>query len=168
MSRIWKFGDDVDTDQILPGRYAPYMTDEAELARYAFIEHRPEFCRLAQKSDVIVAGKNFGCGSSREYAPRSLQKCGIAAIIARDFARIFYRNALNLGLPLFEADIASQVEDGAEVELDVEEGVLRAGGREFRLPPPPEFVRQVWATGGIVSYFRQHGHFPGAAWMADS
>jgi len=163
MPRIWKFGDDVDTDQILPGRYAPYMTSESELARYAFIEHRPEFSRLVQEGDVIVGGKNFGCGSSREYAPRALQKCGVAAIVARDFARIFYRNALNLGLPLFEADIASQVEDSAEMELDVEARLLRVGGREFLLPPPPEFVRQIWAAGGIVNYFRQYRHFPGEA-----
>jgi len=161
MPRIWKFGDDVDTDQILPGRYAPYMTGESELARYAFIEYRPEFPRLVQKGDVIVAGKNFGCGSSREYAPRALKRCGVAAIIARNFARIFYRNGLNLGLPLFEADIASQVEDGAEVEVDVEAGILRVGGRKFLLPPPPKFVRQIWAAGGIVNYFRQHRHFPG-------
>jgi len=161
MPRIWKFGDDVDTDQILPGRYAPYMTSESELARYAFIEHRPEFSGSVQEGDVIVAGKNFGCGSSREYAPRALQKCGVVAIIARGFARIFYRNALNLGLLLFEADIASQLEDGAEVELDMEAAVLRAGEREFRLPSPPDFVRQIWATGGIVNYFRQHKRFPG-------
>ncbi len=87
----------------------------------------------------------------------------MAAIIARDYARIFYRNALNLGLPLFEADIAGQVEDNAEVEFDVEAGVLRVGEREFQLPPPPEFVRQVWATGGIVNYYRKYRHFPGEA-----
>jgi len=161
MPHIWKFGDDIDTDQILPGRYAPYMTSEAELVRYAFIEHRPEFPKTVQQGDVIVAGKNFGCGSSREYAPRALKKCGVAAIIARDFARIFYRNALNLGLPLFEADIAEQVEDGAPVELDVAAGVLRADGREFQLPAPPEFVRQIWTAGGIVNYFREHRRFPG-------
>ena len=163
MPRIWRFGDDIDTDQILPGRYAPYMTSESELARYAFVEYRPEFSRLVHQDDVIVAGKNFGCGSSREYAPRALQKCGVAAIIAPGFARIFYRNALNLGLPLFEADIATQVEDGSEVELDVATGVLRVGEREFRLPPPPEFVRQIWAAGGIVDYYRQYRRFPGEA-----
>ena len=167
MPRLWKFGDDVDTDQILPGRYAPYMTSESELARYAFIEYRPEFSRLVRRGDVIVAGKNFGCGSSREYAPRALQKCGVAAIIARDFARIFYRNALNLGLLLFEADIAGQVEDGAEVELDVEVGVLRVGASALLLPPSPEFVRQIWATGGIVNYFRQYRRFPGETYDLD-
>lgn len=163
MPRIWVFGDDVDTDQILPGRYAPYMTSESELVHHAFIEHRPEFSRSVQEGDVIVAGKNFGCGSSREYAPRALKKCGVAAIIARDFARIFYRNALNLGLPLFEDDIVTEVEDGARVELDLEAGVFRSGEREFRLSSPPEFVRQIWATGGIVNYFRQYRCFPGEA-----
>jgi len=161
MARIWRLGDDIDTDQILPGRYAPYMTSESEFVRYAFIEHRPEFARLVGPGDVIVAGKNFGCGSSREYAPRALQKCGVAAIIARDFARIFYRNALNLGLPLFEADLTAQVSDGAEADLGVGMRVLRVGEQEFHLPRPPEFVRQIWATDGIVNYFRKHGHFPG-------
>ena len=161
MPRIWKFGDNVDTDQILPGRYAPYMTSESALTNYAFIEYRPEFAVQIQKGDVIVAGKNFGCGSSREYAPRALKRCGVAAIVACGFARIFYRNALNLGLPLFEADIVTQVEDGAEVELDVGTGVLRSEGREFPLPSPPEFVRQIWATDGIVDYFRQYRRFPG-------
>jgi methanogen homoaconitase small subunit len=161
MSRIWKFGDDIDTDQILPGRYAPYMTSEEELPHYAFIEHRPEFAKLVEEGDIIVAGKNFGCGSSREYAPRALKRCGVAAIIARGFARIFYRNALNLGLPLFEADIVSRVQDGDEVELDVASGILRADGEEIELPPPPEFVRQIWATDGVVNYFRVYRRFPG-------
>jgi methanogen homoaconitase small subunit len=161
MPRIWRFGDDIDTDQILPGRYAPYMTSEEELPHYAFIEHRPEFAKLVEKGDIIIAGKNFGCGSSREYAPRALTRCGVAAIIARDFARIFYRNALNLGLPLFEADIVSQVQDGAEVELDVGAGALRTGGREIELPSPPEFVRQIWATEGVVNYYRTYRRFPG-------
>jgi methanogen homoaconitase small subunit len=161
MPRIWKFGDDVDTDQILPGRYAPYMTSESEFIRYTFIEHRPEFARLVRAGDIVVAGKNFGCGSSREYAPRALKRCGVAAIIARDYARIFYRNALNLGLPLFEADLAPQLADGTEVELHVQTGVLRAGEQEFQLPRPPEFVHQIWDTDGIVDFFRLHKRFPG-------
>jgi methanogen homoaconitase small subunit len=161
MPRVWRFGDDVDTDQILPGRYAPYMTSESEFIRYTFIEHRPEFASSVGEGDVIVAGKNFGCGSSREYAPRALKKCGVAAIIARGYARIFYRNALNLGLPLFEADLDAQVVDGSQVELDVRTGVVRLDEREFSLPRPPEFVRQIWETDGIVDYFRRNRRFPG-------
>jgi methanogen homoaconitase small subunit len=137
------------------------MTSESEFIRYTFIEHRPEFARLVRAGDIVVAGKNFGCGSSREYAPRALKRCGVAAIIARDYARIFYRNALNLGLPLFEADLAPHLADGTEAELHVQTGVLRAGEQEFQLPHPPEFVRQIWATDGIVGFFRLHRRFPG-------
>ncbi len=162
MPRVWKFGDDVDTDQIVPGRYSPYMTAESELARYAFVEHRPEFAGEVQPGDVIVAGRNFGCGSSREYAPRALKKCGVAAIIAPSFARIFFRNALNLGLPLFEdAPVAGALADGDEVALDVATGTLRAGDRAFTLRRPPRFVRDIWQEGTIVEYYRKHGRFPG-------
>ena len=161
MSRAWVFGTDIDTDQIIPGRYSPYMTSEDELAKYAFIEHRPEFAAQVQPGDVIIAGRNFGCGSSREYAPRSLQKCGIAAIIAPSFARIFFRNAVNLGIPLFQADLVDRVVDGEQVSLDLQASLLRTENGTFALPHPPEFVQQVQREGGIVAYYRRHGHFPG-------
>jgi methanogen homoaconitase small subunit len=113
--------------------------------------------------DIIVAGRNFGCGSSREYAPQALKLVELGAIIAPSFARIFYRNALNLGLPLFEADL-SWLADGAEVQLDIERSLLMtAGGDVVQLPAPPAWVREVWQAGGIVPYFRQHGRFPGEA-----
>jgi len=161
MARIWLFGANVDTDQIVPGRYAPYMTSEAELGRYPFIEARPEFSREARPGDVIVAGANFGCGSSREYAPRALVAVGIAAIIAPSFARIFYRNALNLGLPLFEADLSGSVRDGEVVSLDLGAAVLtRDNGMQFHLPLPAEWVLRVWAEGGIVAFYRKHGRLP--------
>ena len=137
MSRVWLFGQDIDTDQIIPGRYSPYMTSEESLAKYAFIEHRPEFASNVQPGDVIVAGKNFGCGSSREYAPRALLKCGIAAIIAPSFARIFFRNAVNLGIPLFEADLTGQVTEDEQVTLDVEASLLRTDHGVIELPAPP-------------------------------
>ncbi|MBI4757634.1 MAG: homoaconitate hydratase [Chloroflexi bacterium] len=162
MGKVWKFGDDVDTDQILPGRYAPYMTGEAALARHAFIEYRPEFARAVRAGDIILAGRNFGCGSSREYAPLALKRCGIAAIVARSFARIFFRNALNLGIPLFESETAAQeIADGQEVELDVAQGILVAGERAFPLRPPPAFVCEILHQGGLVEYYRKHGRFPG-------
>ena len=162
MSRVWRFGADVNTDQIVPGRFAPYMTSEADLRKYPFIEARPEFAPGVRPGDLILAGRNFGCGSSREYAPQALKLVGVGAIIAPLFARIFYRNALNLGLPLFEADLP-WLADGAEVELDVERGLLQVGERTVQLPAPPAFVREVWTAGGIVPYFRQYGRFPGAA-----
>jgi len=161
MNRIWRFGDDIDTDQIIPGRYSPYMTSEADLATYAFIERRPDFAPNVRPGDVIVAGKNFGCGSSREYAPRALEKCGIAAIIAPSFARIFFRNAINLGIPLFEVDLTAVLEDGQAARLDLDNAQLITGGRAIPLPRPPAFVADIRAAGGIVAYVQQHGRFPG-------
>lgn len=161
MNRIWLFGEDIDTDQIIPGRYSPYMTSEDALAEYAFIERRPEFAPNVRPGDVIVAGKNFGCGSSREYAPRALQKCGIAAIIAPSFARIFFRNAVNLGIPLFEADLTGDVADGDAATLDLESAQLVTSRGTFDLPRPPLFVQQIQAEGGIVAYYRRYQRFPG-------
>jgi homoaconitase small subunit (EC 4.2.1.36) len=163
MARVWLFGSDVNTDQIVPGRYAPYMLkDESELRRYPFIEHRPDFASNVRPGDIIVAGKNFGCGSSREYAPLALRMVGIGAIIAPLFARIFFRNALNLGIPCFTADLTGELADGDEVELDLEQGhITTADGRVIHLPPPPLFLREVWAAGGIVPFYRQYGRFPG-------
>lgn len=161
MNRIWLFGPDIDTDQIIPGRYSPYMTSEDELAKHAFIERRPDFAPNVRPGDVIVAGKNFGCGSSREYAPRALQKCGVAAIIAPSFARIFFRNAINLGIPLFEADLTGVVADGEQATLDLANSRLVTTRGTFDLPRPPEFVLQIQAKGGIVAYYRKYGRFPG-------
>lgn len=162
MARVWLFGEDVDTDQIVPGRYAPYMTSEEELPKHAFIEARPEFAREVRPGDVIVAGANFGCGSSREYAPKALKLCGIGAIIAPSFARIFFRNALNLGIPLFEADLTAVLRDGQEVTLDIERYVVVTdAGQEYPLKPPPDFVREIWEAGSTVEYFRRYGRLPG-------
>jgi methanogen homoaconitase small subunit len=160
MARIWLFGDNVDTDQIVPGRYAPYMNSEAELGKYPFIEARPEFAKQVKPGDVIVAGSNFGCGSSREYAPRALKVVGIAAIIAPSFARIFFRNTLNLGMPLFEADLTVRVQDGEVVTFDLAAPALITATERIALPPPPEWIRRTWAEGGIVEYFRRHGKLP--------
>lgn len=165
MATIWRFGVDVNTDQIVPGRYAPYMTSETELPAFAFVEARPEFARTVRPGDIIVAGRNFGCGSSREYAPLALKLLGLGAIIAPSFARIFYRNALNLGLPLFEADL-EELEDGETATLDRDRGVLVTRRGAVALPPPPAWMREVWETGGIVPYFRRHGRFPGQGGVA--
>ncbi|MFV9507640.1 MAG: homoaconitate hydratase [Oscillochloridaceae bacterium umkhey_bin13] len=165
MARVWIFGQDINTDQIVPGRYAPYMLkQEADLRKYPFVEHRPEFASTVRPGDLIVAGNNFGCGSSREYAPLALRMVGIGAIVAPLFARIFFRNALNLGIPCFSADLTSQLHDGQEVELNLEAGLITtASGQTIQLPAPPAFLREVWAAGGIVPFYRQHGRFPGEA-----
>ena len=159
--RVWRFGADIDTDQIIPGRYSPYMTSEEDLAQYAFIERRPAFASEVRPGDLIVAGKNFGCGSSREYAPRALKKCGIAAIIAPSFARIFFRNAINLGIPLFEADLTSEVSDGDRVSLNLEDARLMTDKGPLDLPQPPAFVRQIQREGGIVPFYQRYRRFPG-------
>lgn len=162
MARVWKFGSDVDTDQIVPGRYAPYMRPNAELGEAAFIEARPEFAALAQPGDIIVALENFGCGSSREYAAEALRRRQVGAIIACSFARIFFRNALNLGIPLFTSpEIAQALQDGDQVDMDIERGLLHSGDRIHYLPELPQFARQILKAGGIVPYVRTHNCFPG-------
>jgi len=162
MARVWLFGPNVNTDQIVPGRYAPYMLKEESLLRnYPFVEARPEFAGTVQPGDLIVAGPNFGCGSSREYAPLALKMVGVGAIIAPLFARIFYRNALNLGIPCFEADLTTTLHDGQQVEFERASGRLLVEGTGVQLPAPPLFLQEVWDAGGIVPYYKQHGHFPG-------
>ena len=163
MARVWLFGADVNTDQIVPGRYAPYMLkNEEDLRKYPFIEARPDFAPNVERGDLIVAGKNFGCGSSREYAPLALKLVGVGAVVAPLFARIFFRNALNLGIPCFTADLTGVLRDGQQVELNVEQGlIITEEGERIALPPPPEFLREVWSAGGIVPFYRQYGRFPG-------
>lgn len=164
MARIWKFGTDVNTDQIVPGRYAPYMLkSEEELRKYPFVEARPEFAGTVQAGDLLIAGRNFGCGSSREYAPLALRMVGVGAIIAPLFARIFYRNALNLGIPLFEADLTNELADGQHVTFEPATGRIITAERTIQLPPPPVWMQEVWDAGGIVPYYKQHGRFPGQA-----
>lgn len=164
MSRVWKFGADVDTDQMVPGRFAPYMRPNHDVADAAFIEARPDFNREAVAGDVIVAGANFGCGSSREYAPLALKRRGISAIIAPSFARIFFRNAVNLGLPLFVApDLVTQLQEGDQVGVDLNTYRLTREDQTFELPPLPDFARAIVEAGGIVAYVREHGGFPEVA-----
>lgn len=163
MANVWIFGNDVNTDQIVPGRYAPYMLkNEEDLRRYPFVEARPDFAPHVQPGDLIVAGPNFGCGSSREYAPLALKLVGIGAVVAPLFARIFFRNALNLGIPCFTADLTTTLQDGQNVELNITEGVIiTETGTRINLPAPSSFQRDVWAAGGIVPYYRKYGRFPG-------
>ena len=165
MARIWKFGKDVDTDQIVPGRYAPYMLKEGQDVKdYAFCEARPDFAADAQPGDIIVADENFGCGSSREYAPEALRRREIGGIIAPSFARIFFRNAINLGIPLFESQEAhGLVEDGEEATLDLANNQLQTAGATLELPSLPAFAQEIMQAGGIVPYVRENGRFPGEA-----
>jgi methanogen homoaconitase small subunit len=162
MPRVWKFGDDVDTDQIVPGRFAPYMRPDADVGDAAFIEARPDFTRMAKPGDVIVAQENFGCGSSREYAVEALVRRKVGAIIAHSFARIFYRNALNLGIPLYESVlIVAALQDGDNVTVDIPGNNLRVGKERFSLPDLPPFAFALLDAGGIIPYVKIHGRFPG-------
>ncbi len=164
MTRIWKFGADVDTDQIVPGRYSPSMRPDADVGTAAFIEARPDFNKNAQPGDVIVALENFGCGSSREYAVEALKHRQVGAIIALSYARIFFRNCLNLGIPLYEApEIVAGLQDGDEITLDIPGNRIIASAKVYTLPVLPQFAREILDEGGIVPYVKKYGRFPGEA-----
>src|SRR5919202_1476257 len=161
MARVWKFGDDPDTDQILPGRYAPFMTGQDKFHAYAFHDARPEFATSVRRGDVLVGGENFGCGSSREYAIAALKVHGIGAVVAKSFARIFFRNCVNLGIPVLEsADAWSLVQDGDEVTLDLAGGALALPRGASTLRPLPPFAPDILSAGGAVASHREHGAFP--------
>ena len=162
MPRIWKFGDSINTDDILPGKYAPFMVGEDKFHTYAFAHLRPDFAPNFRPGDLLVAGRNTGLGSSREYAPEALRKLGLRAIIAKSYARIFYRNLVNLGIMPFEApEVVDALHDGEEVELEFASGLLRRGTETFRLSPPPDFLLEALKEGSILEYYKKHGRFPG-------
>jgi methanogen homoaconitase small subunit len=163
MARVWIFPDSVNTDDILPGKYAPFMVGEDVFQRYAFAHFRPDFAANVQPGDLLVGGRNWGLGSSREYAPLALRKLKVGAIVAKSYARIHYRNLLNLGIPAFEhPDAADRLEDGEEVSFDLESGrIVRASGELIQLPPPPEFLREALREGSILEFYKKHGRFPG-------
>lgn len=155
--RAWKYGRNVNTDVIIPGRYCN-LSDPRELAKHCMEDLDPDFVHKISPGDLIVAGSNFGCGSSREVAPISLKAAGIAAIIAPSFARIFYRNAINIGLPIFECPEAYEgIEEGHEVEIDPRSGVIHnlTTGASFRAAPFPEFMQKIMARGGLLGYVEE-------------
>ncbi|MEA3488620.1 MAG: 3-isopropylmalate dehydratase small subunit [Euryarchaeota archaeon] len=155
-AKTWKFGDNVDTDQIIP---AEYLTtgDAKKLAAHAFTKVRPEFATEVHEGDVIVAADNFGCGSSREHAPRALIGAGISCVIAKSFARIFFRNSINIGLPLVEADVFDRIEERDEVEVSFDEGLIknRTKGEEYKYNPLPEFMQKLLDSGGLIPYIKR-------------
>jgi len=140
------------------------MRPDADVGDAAFIEARPDFNKEARPGDVIVALENFGCGSSREYAVEALKRRQVGAIIALSYARIFFRNALNLGIPLYESpEIVSSLQNGDEITLDIAGNRILAGEKALPLPELPHFAREILNAGGIVPYVKQHGRFPGEA-----
>jgi 3-isopropylmalate/(R)-2-methylmalate dehydratase small subunit len=157
--KAWKFGDDINTDVITPGRYT-VTTDKKRLGEIAFIEYRPEFRKNVKEGDIIVAGNNFGCGSSREHSPVAINAAGISAVIAKSFARIFFRNSINIGLPLFVSEDADKIDDGDEVEIDFKTGEIRdkSKGITIKVKPLPAFMQKIVDKGGLVEFLRSGGY----------
>lgn len=152
--RAWKFGDDVDTDAIIPARYLN-TSDPEELALHCMEDADPSFPSKVERGDIIVAGKNFGCGSSREHAPIAIKAAGVSCVIARSFARIFYRNSFNIGLPIFESpEAAAGISQGDKVAVDLDTGKITnlSKGKSFQSNPVPPFMQQIIAAGGLVNY----------------
>jgi 3-isopropylmalate dehydratase small subunit len=155
--KAWKFGDDVDTDAIIPARYLN-TSDAEELARHCMEDADPEFMSKVAPGDFIVGGKNFGCGSSREHAPIAIKHAGVAAVIAGSFARIFYRNAFNMGLPILESsEAAGAIASGDELEVDLDSGVIvnLTSSQTYQAQALPEFMQSLLRLGGLIPYVQQ-------------
>jgi 3-isopropylmalate/(R)-2-methylmalate dehydratase small subunit len=160
MGRAWKLGDGITTDDIIPGRFFHLRSNLPELARHALEDAMPGFAANVKEGDFIVAGRNFGQGSSREHAPIVLKLAGAQAVLAEGFARIFFRNAINTGLPAVVCD-TGQIDDGDELEILLDEGrvIDRTKGIELTFPPLPPIMQTILADGGLVAHVKKHGRF---------
>lgn len=158
--KAWKFGDSISTDLICPGRYFHLRSNLPELAKHVLEDADPEFASKIDKGDFVVAGNNFGLGSSREHAPTIIKLAGVSAVLAKSFARIFYRNAINVGLPLVECN-TDTIDDGDEVEVDLAKGVVRdtTKGIELKARPLPKAMLNILNDGGLVAHIQKHGDF---------
>lgn len=153
----WKFGDDVDTDAIIPARYLN-TSDPAILAAHCMEDADSEFIKKVRKGDIIVAGKNFGCGSSREHAPISIKAAGVSCVVAASFARIFFRNAFNMGLPILECpEAVESIVTGDELEVDLDHGVIvnHTQGKTYKAQQVPPFMQQLVTAGGLIPYVQE-------------
>jgi 3-isopropylmalate dehydratase small subunit len=161
MGRVWRFGNNINTDQIIPGRYYPRENVE-ELGEFCLAELNPEFSKNKSPGDILVAGHNFGCGSSREYAPIALKHSGIKCVIARSFARIFYRNCINIGFPIMVCDPCyNEIEDGDILSVDLVSGAIinETRGASFQAESMPPFILEIVEAGGIIEYLKSQ--YPG-------
>lgn len=159
--KAWRFGDNVSTDAIIPGKHRFHITDLRELAKHAMEGADPAFASKVSKGDIVVAGDNFGCGSSREHAPRVLKLAGVSAVIAKSFARIFYRNAINVGLPVLECADADDIAQGDELEIDLEKGTIldRTRNKALSFSPFPKMLIEMLRDGGLVEHYKKRGKF---------
>lgn len=152
--KAWKFGDDINTDEIIPAKYL-VTTDAGELGGNCMDGLDPGFSKKISQGDIMVGGKNFGCGSSREHAPLSIKGCGISSVVAESFARIFFRNSINIGLPIFESKEASRaIEQGDEVEIDAAKGLIRnlTKNQTYKAKPMPKFMQELIEAGGLMKW----------------
>jgi len=158
--KAWKFGDSISTDLICPGRYFHLRSNLPELAKHVLEDADPEFANKMSKGDFVVAGNNFGLGSSREHAPTIIKLAGISAVLAKSFARIFYRNAINIGLPLVECD-TDKIEQGDELEVDLASGTIKnkKKGIELKAHPLPKAMLNILNDGGLLAHIEKHGDF---------
>ena len=151
--KSWKFGDDINTDEIIPARYLN-TSDPDELAKHCMEDASPDFIKKISKGDIIVAGSNFGCGSSREHAPISIKAADLSCVIAKSFARIFYRNSINIGLPIIvSSEAATDMEEGDEIEIDFEKGEIKNlnSGKLYKAKPFPPFMQNIIKKGGLIN-----------------
>jgi 3-isopropylmalate/(R)-2-methylmalate dehydratase small subunit len=151
--KVWRFGKDIDTDLIIAARYLNTSVPE-ELAKHVMEDADPEFVKKMSSGDIIVAGENFGCGSSREHAPIALKAAGVAAVIAPTFARIFYRNAFNMGLPIFELQESEEIAEGDKISVDMNNGTVtnQTTGKVYKFIPIPAFMQELIDAGGLMNY----------------
>ncbi len=156
--RAWKFGDNISTDLIAAGRYYHLRSNLPELAKHVLEDARPEFASQVKAGDFVVGGRNFGKGSSREYAPVIIKLAGARAVLAKSFARIFYRNCVNIGLPAVVVD-TDRIDEGDDLDIDLEGGVVRdrTKGIELKFPPLPAVMARILEEGGLVAYIKNHG-----------
>jgi 3-isopropylmalate/(R)-2-methylmalate dehydratase small subunit len=155
--RAWKFGDNVNTDEIIPARYLS-LSDPLKLAEHVMEDADPAFPSKVQQSDIIIGGKNFGCGSSREHAPVAIKGAGVSCVIAKTFARIFFRNAFNMGLLIFESGPAVDgISEGDIVEVDLDKGIIRntSTGLFYQIAPIPPFMKELVQDGGLIKHLRK-------------
>jgi|UniRef100_UPI0040472F7D 3-isopropylmalate/(R)-2-methylmalate dehydratase small subunit len=151
--KVWNFGANIDTDVIIAARYLN-SSDPEHLAKYVMEDADPEFPKKLQKGDIIVAGENFGCGSSREHAPIALKAAGVAAVVAPSFARIFYRNAFNMGLPIFELPESLEIKEGEEISINLDNGEIanNTTNKTYKFIPIPPFMQELIAAGGLINF----------------
>lgn len=153
---VWKFGDNIDTDVIIPAQYLN-TTDSEELALHCMENYDAQFVKEMNKGDIVVAGNNFGCGSSREHAPIALKAAGVSCVIAKSFARIFYRNAINIGLPIFESvEVVTESSKGDILEIDLVKGIIKnlTKGKTYSTNPMPDFIQKIISLGGLKEYLK--------------